>query len=89
MKDTTQISAFISKETKSKVDSYVNARGIKKAFLVEEALLHYLQAVKEIPEDMIIPTQLTLSPQAIIDVINELNQNKEPSAALRSLLQSE
>ena len=45
----TQISAYISKETKILVEQYVKSRGIKKAFLIESALLHHLQALKDLP----------------------------------------
>ena len=42
----TQISAFISKETRDKVERYADAHGLKKGALVEQALLHHLQALR-------------------------------------------
>ena len=58
MSTTTQISAYISEETKAEIEAYVKRRGVKKAYLIEAALQHHLQALREIPEDLIIPSRL-------------------------------
>ena len=70
----TQISAYISKETKILVEQYVKSRGIKKAFLVESALLHHLQALKEVPIDIVIPPRIMVSRKSG-DAIMELLEN--------------
>ena len=70
----TQISAYISKETKILVEQYVKSRGIKKAFLVESALLHHLQALKELPIDIVIPPRIMVSRKSG-DAIMELLEN--------------
>ena len=44
----TQISAYISTETKNLGEQYTKSQGVKKAFLVESALLHHLQALKDL-----------------------------------------
>ena len=54
----TRISAHISKETRELVEHYAAAHGVKKSTLVEQALLHYLQALRELPTDIIIPPRL-------------------------------
>ena len=51
----TQISTIISGSTKEMVDRYTEAHGVKKGHLIEEALLHHLQALRELPADIIIP----------------------------------
>jgi hypothetical protein len=56
----TQISAHISQETKEKVERYAAAHGVKKGALVEQALLHHLQALHELPADLVIPPRLVL-----------------------------
>ena len=61
MSTTTQVSAYISEETKAEVEAYVKRRGVKKAYLIEQALQHHLQALREIPEDLIIPSRLVLT----------------------------
>ena len=70
----TQISAYISKETKILLEQYVKSRGIKKAFLVESALLHHLQALKELPIDIVIPPRIMVSRKSG-DAIMELLEN--------------
>ncbi|MEA3437738.1 MAG: hypothetical protein U9R43_14810 [Thermodesulfobacteriota bacterium] len=70
----TQISAYISIETKTLVEQYVKSRGIKKAFLVESALLHHLQALKELPIDIVIPPRIMVSRKSG-DAIMELLEN--------------
>ena len=56
----TQISAIISSSTKEMVERYTEARGVKKEHLIEEALLHHLQALRELPADIIIPPRITV-----------------------------
>ena len=41
---TTQISAFISDTTSSELDRYTEARGLKKGYVIEQALRHHLRA---------------------------------------------
>jgi hypothetical protein len=57
----TQISAFISDTTKELVERYVEAHGVKKGHLIEEALLHHLQALRDLPAD---PLQRNNGPSA-------------------------
>ncbi|RLA69701.1 MAG: hypothetical protein DRG30_09925 [Epsilonproteobacteria bacterium] len=56
-----QISAYISNETQENMEHYSATYGVKKGFLIENALDHYLQALYEIPEEFIIPSKLVLS----------------------------
>ncbi len=81
----TQISAYISEDTKSELETYVKQRGVKKAYVIEEALLHYLQALREIPEDVIIPAKLVLSEKSLAAVAERLAVDEEPSEDLKAL----
>jgi len=81
----TQVSAYISEETKAEVEAYVRSRGIKKAYLIEEALKHHLQALREIPEDLIISPRLVLTSEAIAKVAERFAQQDQPTAALKAL----
>jgi uncharacterized protein (DUF1778 family) len=82
----TQISAFISKTTKDQVERYADAHGLKKGRLVEEALLHHLQALHELPADIIIPPRLVLTPASFGDVTARMEKPKKPTKALRELM---
>jgi predicted nucleic acid-binding protein len=81
----TQISAYISNETKAELEIYVKRRGVKKAFVIEEALLHHLQALREIPEDVMIPAKLVLNEESMLAVAKCLTLDQEPNADLREL----
>ena len=56
-----QISALISPATRALLEQYVRATGIKKGHLVEQALLHHMQALHELPADMIVRPRLVVS----------------------------
>ena len=64
----TQISAYISEATKQQLERYAEAHGVKKGFLLEEALLHHLQALRELPADLVIPPKLTLTARSFAAV---------------------
>ena len=85
MSTTTQVSAYISEETKAQVEAYVKRRGVKKARVIEEALQHHLQALREIPEDLIIPSRLVLTSEAMTEIAERITQKEQPTEALIAL----
>jgi hypothetical protein len=85
MPTSTQVSAYISEETKAQVEAYVKRRGVKKAYLIEEALQHHLQALREIPEDLIIPSRLVLTSEAMAETSQRIGEAGEPTEALKAL----
>jgi predicted DNA-binding protein len=88
MSATRQISAFISEETKAQVETYVKRRGVKKAYLIEEALQHHLQALRDIPEDIVIPARLVLTKDALSQVADRITGDKRPTEPLKALFRS-
>ena len=82
----TQISAFISDTTKELVERYAEAHGVKKGHLVEEALLHHLQALRELPADLIIPPRLIVSRDTFDRVAELVERPREPVQAMRDLM---
>jgi uncharacterized protein (DUF1778 family) len=82
----TQISAHISEETKEQVERYADAHGVKKGALVEQALLHHLQALREIPADLIIPPRLKLSGASFARAAALIAKPRKPAKALRELM---
>lgn len=81
----TQVSAYISEETKAQVEAYVKRHGVKKAYLIEEALQHHLQALREIPEDLIIPSRLVLTSEAMAQIAERIAEEDQPTEALKAL----
>ena len=82
----TQISAFISDETKEQMERYTSAHGLKKGALVEQALLHHLQALRELPNDVIIPPRLELTESSFAKVAELIEKPREPTKAIRDLM---
>jgi len=85
MPTTTQVSAYISEETKAAIEAYVKRRGVKKAYLIEEALQHHLQALREIPEDLIIPSRLVLTGEAMAEIAERVIQEEQSTESLKAL----
>jgi hypothetical protein len=81
----TQMSAFISETTKELVERYVAAHGVKKGRLLEEALLHHLRALHELPADIIIPPRIVLSEKSFARVAGLVERPRKPTRSLRRL----
>ncbi len=88
MSATKQISAFISEETRAQVETYVKRHGVKKAYLVEEALQHHLQALRAIPEDIVIPARLILTKEALSQVADRITGDEQATESLQALFRS-
>ena len=82
----TQISAHISQETREQVERYAGAHGMKKGALVEQALLHHLQALRELPADIIIAPRLELSERSFARVAQLAVKPRKPTTAMRALM---
>lgn len=84
----TQVSAFISDTTRDEVERYVEACGVKKAHLIEEALLHHLQALRELPADVIIPPRIVLTPRSFARVLDLIENPPKPTPAMIKLMRA-
>lgn len=80
-----QISAVVSRTTKQLLDRYVRATGVKKGHLIEEALRHHLQALQEVPRDVIVHPRLIVTRESGEKVVKEMARGK-PTPALRDLM---
>lgn len=86
MSSQAQISATVSAETKEKLDVFTERHGLKKNFVVEQALLFFMEARRSLPDEALIPTRLVLSEAAFDALAASLDAPPEPSPALRELL---
>ncbi len=84
----TQISAYISDDTKSLVEAYSKKSGVKKGFLIEDALLHHLQALKEFPLDVIIPAKITITDDSMELLVDIINNPPSPTESLKQLMRN-
>jgi hypothetical protein len=80
-----QISAIISETTRERLEKHARATGTKKGHLVEQALIHHLQALEELPADMIVRPRIVVS-RKTGDAIARQIETAQPTPALRHLL---
>jgi hypothetical protein len=81
-----RISTCISASTKDLVEQYAEVHGVKKSYLVEQALLHHLRALHELPADILIPPRIMVRPASFGSVIGLVKTPRKPTKALRALL---
>jgi uncharacterized protein (DUF1778 family) len=86
MSGQSQISAAVSEATKEKLDRFTESHGMKKNFVVEQALLYFMEARRELPDEALIPTRLVLDNQAFDRVVALLESPPAPTQALRELM---
>lgn len=83
--NTAHLSATVSHETKTLVENYSHKSGIKK-LLCEDALLHHLQALKELPQDLIIPIRIEITEDSMQQL--QAHLDAEPTPELTALMQN-
>ena len=81
----TQISAYVSESIKEDLHQLSQKRGLKKAYLVEQALEYHLRALQELPEEAFLPSHVVLSESSFLEVLQTLENPPEPTEALRKL----
>lgn len=83
-----QISATISEATREKLDRFTESHGLKKNFVVEQALLFFIEARRELPDEAFIPTRIVLENAAFDRIAALAEEPPAPTAALRELLRA-
>lgn len=86
MPSDTQISAVISRDTKELLEQLVRSTGLKKGYVLEMALRHHLQALQELPADVVIPPRLVVSKRSGGELSERIRSRRRPSKALRDLM---
>jgi hypothetical protein len=81
----TQISAQISAATRDLMEQHVRRTGIKKGHLVEQALLHHLQALDELPAEYVIHPRIVVSRKTGAQLLRRAEEVR-PTPALRKLM---
>jgi hypothetical protein len=81
-----QISATISAATKEKLDRFTESHGLRKNHVVEQALLFFMEARTEVPEDALIPARLLLGNEAFEQIVRAIEAPAPPTDALRALV---
>lgn len=81
----TQISAVVSQSTRDLLERHVRATGVKKGHLVEQALRHHLQALNELPADVIIHPKIVVTRRSGAAILKKIRTGKA-TKALRDLM---
>jgi hypothetical protein len=85
MERQTQISALVSRTTSDLLERHVRATGVKKGHLVEQALRHHLQALQELPADVVVHPKLVVTKKSGEAILKEIRRGTS-TPALRDLL---
>jgi len=86
MKHESQISATISAATKDKLDRFTESHGLKKNFVVEQALLFFMEARRELPDEALVPSRVVLDNASFDRVVQSLDKPPAPTKELRELM---
>lgn len=86
MRDEAQVSATIVTSTKERLDRFTLQLGLKKNFVVEQAVLYYMEARRELPDEAFIPTRIVLSEQGFDALVGALEAPAPPTARLVSAM---
>ena len=84
-----QISGFVPEDVRDDFERLVKARGLKKGHVLAQALRHHLRAIREVPEEFIIPATVVLTKKSFEDLLKQLKSRSRPTEKLRKLMRGE
>ncbi len=82
---TTQISAHISLTAKERLERQARATGVTRSRLIEDSVLHHLQALDELPVEAIVPARVVLTRESADRVRKLLAHPPPPTEAMKRL----
>jgi len=83
-----QISATISEATRERLDRFTESLGLKKNFVVEQALLYFMEARRELPDEALVPVRLVVEDQVFDRLAEQIASPPPPTSALRKLMRA-
>jgi uncharacterized protein (DUF1778 family) len=89
MSDQSQISATVSAATKERLDRFTESHGLKKNYVVEQALLYFMEARRELPDEALVPARIVLEDKAFDRLVESLERPAAPTPALRELMRGQ
>lgn len=81
-----QVSATISAATKERLDRFTERLGLKKNFVVEQALLFFMESRRELPDEAFVPTRLVLDDEVFDELVARLDAPDAPTDGLVELM---
>jgi uncharacterized protein (DUF1778 family) len=89
MSSPSQISATISQATREKLDRFAESHGLKKNFVVEQALLYFMEARRELPDEALVPARVVVEDSAFDRIAEQLSNPPSPTRPLRELMRGQ
>ena len=86
MASQTQISAVVSGTTKERLDRFAERHGLKKNYVIEQALLLFMEARRQLPDEAFIPARIELDDDAFDRLAESLGAPASPTDALKELM---
>jgi uncharacterized protein (DUF1778 family) len=83
---TAQLSVSVSTETKDELDRFTRSQGLKQNFVVEQALLLYMESRRELPDEAFVPARMVLEDEAFDELVELLESPPEPTPELVELM---
>lgn len=84
-----QISATISAATKQELDRFSESHGLKKNFVVEQALLFFMKARQELPDEAFVPARIVVDDEEFDRIVAMIENPPRPTEALRELMRGD
>jgi len=84
-----QISATISVTTKERLDRFTESNGLKKNFVVEQALLYFMEARRELPDEALVPARLVVDDKVFDRIADLVASPPVPTQPLRELMRGQ
>lgn len=84
-----QISAYVAEDVREQMERYVRAHGVTKAHLLESALLHHLQALRELPADVVIPPRITVTARSLEQIASLMENPAPPTEEMLALFEEQ
>lgn len=81
-----QVSATISVTTKEKFDLFTEQFGLKKNFVVEQALLFFMESRRELPDEAFVPMRLVIDDKRFDELLARLDGAAAPTDRLVELM---
>lgn len=89
MSSQSQISVTVSEATKEQLDRFTAIHGLKKNFVVEQALLYFMEARRELSDEALIPARIVMEDAAFDRVAELAIKPADPARALRELMRAQ
>ena len=84
-----QISAYVSDDLKSRLERYSHAHGIKKGYIIEKAIDRYLKATQSLPESFAIESTITLTQESYDRVQEMIATPPTPTSSLKAMMRAD